>query len=374
MPISALPYIPRTITVHMGPPAQWAENITVNFDDYVKNVASSEIYPTWEPAALRANILAITSFALNRVFTEFYPSQGYDFQITAVTAYDQKFIPNRNIFDNISRLADELFDSYIRRPGFIEPLSAKFCNGTTSTCNGLSQWGSQYLAQQGYDSMAILRRYYGDNIELVTDAPIRDITRSYPGYPLRLGSAGEEVFWLQAGLNRIARNYPALPTVTTTGVFDQSTQEAVRTFQRIFSLTPDGIVGKATWYQMLRLYVGVTRLSELASLGHRLYAPSFAFPGTLRQGDSGGSVQILQYMLALLAEYDSALLPLQADGQFGHRTADAVRIFQGQYGLDPDGVVGPATWQAIHTRYEQLYIALQSNTAYQENSQEGADL
>lgn len=374
MTIATLPYIPKTITVHLGAPSQWAENITVSFPDYIKNVASSEIYPTWEPSALRANVLAITSFALNRVFTEFYRSQGYDFEITSTTAYDQKFIPNRNIFENISQLVDSTFDSYIRRRGFIEPLSAKFCNGTTSTCDGLSQWGSQSLAQEGYNSMEILRYYYGDDIELVVNAPIRNVTYSYPGYPLRLGSVGEEVFWLQAGLNRIGRNYPAIPAIPTTGVYDEATREAVRAFQRIFALTPDGIVGKATWYRVLRIYVGVTNLSELASLGYQLYAPHFEFPGTLRLGDSGGSVQILQYMLALLSEYSNALLPIQADGLFGPSTQEAVRIFQGLYGLPADGVVGPATWEAIHSSYQRLYIALQSNTAYQENRQEGASL
>ena len=374
MTIATLPYIPKTITVHLGAPSQWAENITVSFPDYIKNVASSEIYPTWEPSALRANVLAITSFALNRVFTEFYRSQGYDCEITSTTAYDQKFIPNRNIFENISQLVDSTFDSYIRRRGFIEPLSAKFCNGTTSTCDGLSQWGSQSLAQEGYNSMEILRYYYGDDIELVVNAPIRNVTHSYPGYPLRLGSVGEEVFWLQAGLNRIGRNYPAIPTIPTTGVYDEATREAVRAFQRIFALTPDGIVGKATWYRVLRIYVGVTNLAELASLGYQLYAPHFEFPGTLRLGDSGGSVQILQYMLALLSEYSNALLPIQADGLFGPSTQEAVRIFQGLYGLPADGVVGPATWEAIHSSYQRLYIALQSNTAYQENRQEGASL
>lgn len=374
MTIATLPYIPKMITVHLGAPSQWAENITVSFPEYIKNVASSEIYPTWEPSALRANVLAITSFALNRVFTEFYRSQGYDFEITSTTAYDQKFIPSRNIFENISQLVDSTFDSYIRRRGFIEPLSAKFCNGTTSTCDGLSQWGSQSLAQEGYNSMEILRYYYGDDIELVVNAPIRNVTHSYPGYPLRLGSVGEEVFWLQAGLNRIGRNYPAIPTIPTTGVYDEATREAVRAFQRIFALTPDGIVGKATWYRVLRIYVGVTNLAELASLGYQLYAPHFEFSGTLRLGDSGGSVQILQYMLALLSEYSNALLPIQADGLFGPSTQEAVRIFQGLYGLPADGVVGPATWEAIHSSYQRLYIALQSNTAYQENRQEGASL
>ena len=176
---SVVPYIPSAITVHLGLPDQWAETVTVSFPDYVKNVASSEIYPTWEPAAIRANVLAIISFALNRVYTEYYPSRGYDFQITSSTAYDQKFIRGRNIFENISQIVDEIFNHYIRRKGYVEPLAAKFCNGTTTTCAGLSQWGSQELAQSGYNSMEILRYYYGDDIELVTDAPIQDVnTRS----------------------------------------------------------------------------------------------------------------------------------------------------------------------------------------------------
>ena len=179
MPV-IFPYIPRTITVHLGAPDQAAENVTVSFPDYVKNVASSEIYPTWEPAAIRANVLAIVSFALNRVYTEFYPSRGYDFQITSTTAYDQKFIRGRDIFQPISQVVDEFFDDYIRRVGFVEPLSAKFCNGTTTKCDGLSQWGSQELAQAGYNFMDILRRYYGDDIELVLDAPVRDLEQFRP--------------------------------------------------------------------------------------------------------------------------------------------------------------------------------------------------
>ena len=212
MPV-IIPYVPRTITVHLGLPDQWAENVTVSFPDYVKNVASSEIYPTWEPAAIRANVLAIISFALNRVYTEFYPSRGYNFQITSTTQYDQKFIRGRNIFENISQLVDEIFNDYIRRQGYIEPLAAKFCNGTTSTCDGLSQWGSQELAQEGANSMEILYYYYGDNIELVVDAPIQDITTSYPGTPMRLGSVGQNVAMFQSMLNRISQNYPAIPKI-----------------------------------------------------------------------------------------------------------------------------------------------------------------
>ena len=246
MPVQVTPYVPRTITVHMGAPDVWAENVTVSFPDYVKNVASSEIYPTWEPAALRANILAIISFALNRVYTEYYPSRGYPFNITSSTAYDQKFIKGRSIFENISEIVDTIFNSYIRRIGFVEPLAAKFCNGTTTTCDGLSQWGSQAMAEQGADSITILRSYYGDNIEIVTNAPVMGIRYSYPGAPVRLGDRGEAVLRIQTMLNRISRDYPAIPKVQPVdGIFGESTEQAVIKFQQIFSLTPDGIVGSA---------------------------------------------------------------------------------------------------------------------------------
>ena len=346
-----IPYVPKTITVHMGAPDQWAENVTVSFPDYVKNVASSEIYPTWEPAAIRANVLAIISFALNRVYTEFYPSRGYDFQITSSTAYDQKFIRGRDIFENISQVVDEIFNDYIRRQGFVEPLSAKFCNGTTTTCDGLSQWGSQRLAQQGETSMEILRYYYGDDIELVTDAPIKDLQESYPGTPLRVGSVGQDVVVLQVMLNRISQNYPAIPKVSPDGVFGSNTQDSVKQFQRIFGLTPDGIVGKATWYKLVYLYVGVTQLSELVSQGQTFYTVQFQYPGVLKEGDKGSGVQVLQYMLALLAEFDNALSPAQIDGTFGPVTARAVRNYQGVAGLTVDGIVGRDTWNSIYRHF-----------------------
>ena len=349
MPVQVTPYVPRTITVHLGAPDSWAENVTVSFPDYVKNVASSEIYPTWEPAAIRANVLAIISFALNRVYTEFYPSRGYDFQITSSTAYDQKFIRDRNVFENISREVDEIFNDYIRRKNFVEPLAAKFCNGTTSTCAGLSQWGSQEMAQQGYGAMEILRYYYGDDIELVRDAPVQSLGQSYPGSPLRRGSSGPSVVTVKTMLNRISQSYPAIPKVfPVTRTFDQKTQEAVRTFQSVFNLAVDGVVGKATWYKMVYLYVGLNRLSELVSLGQQFQGVSFQYPGLLRQGDRGSDVSILQYMLALTAEFDPALMDVQVDGVFGARTAQAVRAFQRQRGLQVDGVVGERTWYALY--------------------------
>lgn len=370
MPVEVIPYIPSTITVHMGPPDQPAENITVSFPDYVKNVASSEIYPTWEPAAIRANVLAIISFALNRVYTEFYPSRGYDFQITSTTAYDQKFIRGRNIFENISQLVDEIFNDYIRRQGYVEPLSAKFCNGTTTTCDGLSQWGSQELAQQGYSSMEILRHYYGDDIELVVEAPIQNITASYPGTPLRVGATGPDVLVLQTMLNRISQNYPAIPKISPVlGTFNQATEEAVREFQRIFNLTPDGIVGKATWYKLVYLYVGVLQLSELVSEGQTLYRVQFQYPGVLREGDSGAGVQALQYMLAVLAEFDNALKPIQVDSIFGPTTAQAVRYYQSQTGLTPDGIVGEATWNALFRHFAMAEYFLQQDTVRAQSQQ-----
>ena len=199
---TVIPFVPQQITVHLGPPDANAANVTVPFSEYIKNVASSEIYPTWEEAALRANIYAIVSFALNRVYTEFYRSRGYDFDITNSTAYDQFFVNGRSYFENVSRIVDELFNDYLRRPGFVEPLAAKFCNGTTVTCEGLSQWGSQNLATQGYTSTQILRSYYG-NVEIVNNAPIRGITSSYPGTALRRGSSGPNVVVVQVELNRI---------------------------------------------------------------------------------------------------------------------------------------------------------------------------
>jgi len=372
MPI-IIPYVPRTITVHLGLPDQWAENVTVSFPDYVKNVASSEIYPTWEPAAIRANILAIISFALNRVYTEFYPSRGYNFQITSTTQYDQKFIRGRNIFENISQMVDEIFNDYIRRRGYVEPLAAKFCNGTTSKCAGLSQWGSQELAQDGLNSMEILRHYYGDNIELVVDAPIQDLTNSYPGTAMRMGSVGQNVTVVQAMLNRIAQNYPAIPKISpVTGVFEEDTRSAVTTFQRIFNLDPDGVVGKATWYKMVYLYSGILQLAELVSQGQTFVTVEFQFSGPLEEGDSGPEVGILQYMLALLAQFDNSLSPMAVDGEFGPSTTQAVRTYQQLVGLTPNGYVDETTWNSIYGNFALADYFLRRDTVRAQSLREDA--
>ena len=352
--VSVIPFVPQQITVHLGPPNSAAANVTVPFVDYVKNVASSEIYPTWEESALRANILAIVSFALNRVYTEFYRSRGYDFDITNSTAYDQFFVNGRSYFENVARIADELFNDYLRRPGFVEPLAAKFCNGTTATCEGLSQWGSQNLALQGYNSIEILRSYYG-NIEVVNNAPIRGITSSYPGYPLRRGISGPSVVVVQSSLNRISQNYPAIPKITPVdGIYGVKTENAVRTFQEIFNLAPDGVVGPATWYALVRYYTAVTSLSELRSEGQKYYAIDWALSNPIRQGDRGIKVEHLQYMLSVLAAYIPQIPAPVVDGIFGSATREAVLAAQGYFGLPQTGIVNFDTWGAIYDQFSGI--------------------
>ena len=348
------PYVPQNITVHLGAPNASASNVTVSFPDYVKNVASSEIYPTWDESALRANILAIVSFALNRVYTEFYRSRGYDFEITNNTAFDQAYVDGRSYFESVSRIVDELFNDYLRRPGFVEPLAAKFCNGTTVTCDGLSQWGSQNLAQQGLSADQILRSYYG-NVEIVNNAPVRGIVSSYPGTPLRRGSTGPNVVTLQVALNRISQNYPAIPKIPATdGIFGSRTESAVTAFQRVFGLTPDGVVGPATWYRIVRLYTAVTRLSELRSMGQQFYAINWSPPNSLKVGDSGEKVQLLQYMLSILSSYIPSIPPVAVDGIYGQGTRSAVLAAQRRFGLPETGSVDPATWIEIYDQYSGI--------------------
>jgi len=351
---TVFPYIPQRITVHLGAPGANAANVTVPFADYVKNVASSEIYPTWDESALRANILAIVSYALNRVYTEFYRSRGYDFDITNNTAYDQAFVNGRSYFSTISRLVDELFNDYLRRPGFVEPLAAKFCNGTTVTCEGLSQWGSQNLARQGYDSNQILRSYYG-NVEIVPNAPIRGITSSYPGTPLRRGSSGPSVVVIQVELNRISQNYPAIPKIENVdGIFGSRTEASVRAFQQIFNLTADGVVGPATWYALVRLYTAVTSLSELRSQGQQFYSIEWQHPSPLQEGDTGDKIRHLQYMLSVLSAYINSIPPLEVDGIFGPATRSAVIGAQRFFGLPETGQVDDTTWDEIYDQFSGI--------------------
>ena len=353
MPV-VTPYVPQRITVHLGTPASNAPNVTVPFADYVKNVASSEIYPTWDESALRANILAIVSYALNRVYTEFYRSRGYDFDITSSTAFDQAFVNGRSYFENISRLVDELFNDYLRRPGFVEPLAAKFCNGTTVTCEGLSQWGSENLAQQGFTSTQILRNYYG-NVETVTNAPVRGIASSYPGTPLRRGSTGPNVVVLQVALNRISQNYPAIPKIPANdGIFGPRTEAAVRAFQQIFGLSVDGVVGSATWYAIVRYYTAITNLAELRSQGQQYYAINWEPPNGLSVGDTGDKVRFLQHMLSVLSAYIPEIPAVSVDGVYGPATRAAVLAAQRRFRLPETGTVGAQTWDEIYDQFSGI--------------------
>ena len=350
-----LPFIPETIVVHLGAPGEAAENVTVSFPDYIKNVASSEIYPTWPQSALRANILAQISFALNRVYTEWYPSRGYDFDITNNTAFDQSFVQGRDIFDNISLLVDELFNDYVRRPGSVEPYFTQYCNGTTSTCNGLSQWGTVDLARQGLDSLQILQSYYGDNLEIVTDAPVQNNQPSYPGTPLALGANGNDVLTKQIQLNRISKNYPAIPKISPVdGIFGTSTEDAVTAFQEIFGLTVDGIIGKETWYRISFLYNSVKRLAELDSEGIAIDDIRKQFAEVLRPGDSGDDVRVIQYFLAVISTFYPVIPSVSLNGVFDAATESAVRSFQREAGLTVDGIVGENTWNAIYDAYRGI--------------------
>lgn len=349
----AVPTIPTSIRVHLGSPGSSAENLTVSFQDYIKNVASSEIYSTWPEEAIRANILAQVSFALNRVYTEWYPSMGYDFDITSDTNFDQKFIKGRNIYENISRIVDELFNDYIRKEGTINPFFAAYCNGTTVTCDGLSQWGTVPLAEDGLSAFEILKSYYGDDIELVVNAPLQDNLPSYPDRPLVAGDLDENVRRMQLYLNRISANYPAIPKISVVnGLFDENTENAVRAFQRIFNLTADGIIGKATWYRIVYIYSAVTRLAELTGEGVGYENLPKRFEGDLSVGDSGGQVVTLQYFLAIIAFFNSAVPQPDIDGVYGQGTRQSVTAFQRFAGLPQTGSVNRATWDSIYGAYK----------------------
>ena len=347
--------IPTYITVHLGRPDSNAENITVPFLYYLKNVASSEIYPTWPVEALKANIWAQTSLALNRIYTEWYPSQGYDFDITNSTAFDQAFVKDRNIFDSISEIVNETFNEYIQKSNYQEPYYAEYCDGKIASCPGMKQWGTLSLANQGYSALEILRYYYGNDIRIRESNNIQDAQASYPGI-LRIGSSGQEVFEMQEFLNAIAVNYPIIPVIfPVNGVFEENTEAAVRAFQRQFNLNVDGVVGKATWYKISYIYAAVRKLAELGSIGRIEDLYSGQYPGTpLRQGDRGVEVQLLQFYLSSISVFYPQIPNVTIDGIFGQNLLKAVLNFQQNFGLIDDGIVGRSTWEKIYAVYETL--------------------
>lgn len=369
--VLTVPIIPETITVHLGKPAASAQNVTVSFRKYIANVASSEVYPTWPEQALRANIHAQISLALNRIFTEWYPSKGYNFNITNSTSYDQYYVHGREIFEPMERITDDIFNTYVRRQGTIEPYYTEYCDGKTVSCPGMKQWGTVDRANEGKNALQILRYYYGNDIEIVRTNNIQGIPQSYPGTALRRGDTGEAVRIIQRQLTRIAKNYPAFGNPGTDGVFGAATEASVKAFQKHFNLTADGVVGRSTWYKISYIYVSVKKLAELTSEGEKPTGSQntitgSGYPGTpLRRGDRGASVEQVQFWLQQLAEFDPNLRDLAVDGIFGAGTEAAVKAFQTENGLTADGVVGRMTWDAIWDQYQSLESDInQSDNGY----------
>ncbi len=349
------PVIPEQIVVHLGAPDSDAINVTESFPDYIKNVASSEIFPTWPEEAIKANVIAQISVALNRVYTEFYRSKGYNFDITNSPAYDQTYVYQRDIFSNVSEIVDEIFDSYIRRDGFIEPLFAEFCDGVEIQCNGLEQWGSVSLAEDGLDYFSILQNYYGDNIVLEQNVPVENVVASAPAVTLREGDTGRDVELIQRKLNRISANFPGIPKISPAdGFYGPSTTAAVRKFQEVFNLDVDGLVGRATWNQIQFIYNAVKKLFTVNSEGLRVSDVTTRYTETLSEGSSGDGVLNIQYFLSYIALFVPTVVAAALDGSYGPATTNAVRSFQRTYGLEETGVVDRQTWDKIEDVYYSI--------------------
>ncbi len=349
------PIIPEEIVIHLGAPDSDAMNVTETFAGYIKNVASSEIYPTWPEEALKANILAQISVALNRYYTGFYRNKGYNFDITNSPAYDQTYVYQRDIFSNVSELVDEIFNSYIRRDGNIEPLFAEFCDGVEVSCNGLEQWGSVRLAENGLDYLSILKNYYGNDITIVENVPVGDSPALAPSVTLQEGDTGLEVELIQRRLNRISANFPGIPKIyPVDGFFDNKTTESVRKFQEVFDLTPDGLVGRATWNKIQAVYNAVKKLYTVSSEGLTVDELSTRYSGELAPGDSGDGVLVLQYYLSYIALFVQSVLSSGFDGSYGPITENSVRSFQKTYGLPETGGVNRETFDRIESVYQSF--------------------
>lgn len=357
--------IPETITVHLGGPDEDAQNVTVNFIDYIKNVASSEVYPTWPESAIRANVYSIVSIALNRVFTEWYRSRGYNFDITNTTQFDQSYVHNRGIFDNISNIVDDIFDDYIVRQGQLEPLYATYCDGRVAQCDGLYQWGTVELANEGYIPYDILTYYYGNNINLITNAPVVNFEETYPGTPIKLDDAGPYVLLLQLSLNVISTNFPAIPKISpTNGVFSTNTEEAVKAFQTTFNLPVTGIVDKGTWYKIRSIYVAIRKLAELTSQGVLLNEIPSEFDEIIDEGSSVPQVQLVQYFLNVLSAFYDTIPSVDIDGVMGPQTRSAIIEFQKTVDLPATGIIDEQTWNTLYNSISSILVRLPPATVY----------
>ena len=355
------PIIPTYITVHLGTPDEDVRNITVPFSEYIKNVASGEIYPNWPLDAIKANVLAQISFALNRIYNEWYPSKGYNFDITNSSSYDQSFSENRQFFETVSLVVDDFFNDYLVRNGQVQPLFARYCDGRISSCDGLSQWGSVTLANQGKGPLEILKYYYG-NVNVIYNAPVSDNTPSFPGFNVELGTAGDFVRKINLQLNRIGQNYPAIPVILNDSpYFTVETENAVKKFQEIFNLKVTGIVDKSTWYKIKYIYNAVKKISDLYSEGINIDEASLLFNKELKLGDTGSYIRTLNYLLNVVSYFDPEIEFLDLKGEeFINATEEVVKSFQKKYNLNNNGVVDRETWRVLRSIYRQTIRDLPS--------------
>ena len=349
------PVVPNNITVHLGAPNEAARNITVPFTDYITNVASSELYPTWPKNALIANIYAIISFAMNRIYNEWYKSKGYNFDITSSPAYDQTFIENRSTYENIENIVEDIFNNYVVKGSQIQPYFTTYCDGRKKTCDGLSQWGSVTLANEGKTPLQILKNYYGNDINIKYDAPVGDGLEGYPGYPVSLGSAGNPVLAIQRDLKRIRKNYPAIPQISNTlGIYDEETENAVKKFQEIFNLPITGIVDKATWYKIKYVYNSVKKLADLYSEGITLDEATFLYTDKLSYGDTGIEVEYVHYFLDALAFLDADIPRLPLNSIYNNNTITMVKAFQQKYNLPVTGDFTYSDFLVLQNAYNKI--------------------
>ena len=353
------PIVPNNITVHLGAPSESVKNITIPFIEYIANVASSELYPTWPKNALIANIYTIISFTMNRIYNEWYRSKGYNFDITSLPAYDQKYTENRSVYENIENISEEIFNNYVVKGNQIQPYFTTYCDGRVKTCNGLSQWGSVSLANQGKTPIQILKYYYGNDISIKEDAPVGDNTAGYPGYEIGMGSAGNPVLAIQRDLRRIKKNYPAIPDIKNTlGIYDDETVAAVKKFQEIFNLPETGIVNKATWYKIKYIYTSVKKLSDLYSEGLTEDEVTFLYTDKLEYGDTGIEVEYIHYYLTALSFFDKDIPHLPTNSIYNDNTISMVKAFQQKYSLPITGIFTYSDWQVLKNSYNQILKSL----------------
>ena len=349
------PIVPNNITVHLGKPEEAARDITIPFTDYISNVAASELYPTWPRNALIANIYTIISFAMNRIYNEWYRSKGYNFDITSSPMYDQKYTENRSTYEIIDNIVDEIFDNYVVKGNQVQPYFTRYCDGRVTTCDGLSQWGSVTLANQGKNPLQILKNYYGDDISIKYDAPVGDTEQGFPGYDIGVGYAGNPVLAIQRDLRRIRQNYPAIPDISTTlGIYDQETELAVKKFQEIFNLPVTGLVDKATWYKIKYVYTSVKKLSDLYSEGLSEDEVTFLYTDRLDYGDTGIEVEYIHYFLDAIAFLDKDIPRLPTNSIYNNNTITMVKAFQEKYNLPVTGVFTYSDWTVLKNAYRNI--------------------